>query len=203
MNSAKRNAKSIFLEAIEKYAPDQWESFVAEAVADDAELGRKVHVLLGAHQENDRFFDHADRTVGQSPLTETAGTVIGPYKLREQIGEGGMGVVFVAERSQPYRQKVALKIVKPGMDTKEIIARFEKAADRLIITFVDDGAPFNPLERDAPSKPSSIEDQTPGGLGIHLVRKLSDEVTYHHHENRNVLTTFLRLNRKDSSATEI
>ena len=51
---------------------------------------------------------------------ETVGTVIGPYKLLEQIGEGGMGVVYVAEQTQPVRRKVALKIIKPGMDTKQV-----------------------------------------------------------------------------------
>ena len=51
-------------------------------------------------------------------MSEAPGTVIGPYKLREQIGEGGMGIVFVAEQETPVRRKVALKIIKPGMDTR-------------------------------------------------------------------------------------
>ena len=56
---------------------------------------------------------------------ENIGTVIGPYKLLEVIGEGGMGVVYLAEQTKPVRRKVALKIIKPGMDTKQVIARFE------------------------------------------------------------------------------
>ena len=56
---------------------------------------------------------------------DDAGTIIGPYKLLEQIGEGGFGVVFMAEQQQPVRRKVALKIIKPGMDTRQVIARFE------------------------------------------------------------------------------
>ena len=56
---------------------------------------------------------------------ETAGTVIGPYKLMEQIGEGGMGLVFVAEQQEPVRRRVALKIIKPGRDSRQVIARFE------------------------------------------------------------------------------
>ena len=60
---------------------------------------------------------------------------IGPYKLREQIGEGGMGVVFVAEQEQPIRRKVALKIIKPGMDTRQVLARFE--AERQALAMMD------------------------------------------------------------------
>jgi serine/threonine-protein kinase len=66
---------------------------------------------------------------------EGPGTSIGPYKLREQIGEGGMGVVYVAEQTQPVRRKVALKIIKPGMDTKQVIARFE--AERQALAMMD------------------------------------------------------------------
>ena len=61
--------------------------------------------------------------------------MIGPYKLREQVGEGGMGVVFVAEQERPVRRKVALKVIKPGMDTKEVIARFE--AERQALALMD------------------------------------------------------------------
>src|SRR5262249_22785683 len=64
-------------------------------------------------------------TAAYEPIAERPGTVIGPYKLKEQIGEGGMGLVFVAEQQQPVRRKVALKIIKPGMDSKQVIARFE------------------------------------------------------------------------------
>ena len=66
---------------------------------------------------------------------EGPGTVIGPYKLLEQIGEGGMGVVYMAEQTQPVRRKVALKIIKPGMDTQQVIARFE--AERQALAMMD------------------------------------------------------------------
>ena len=59
------------------------------------------------------------------PIAERPGTQIGPYKLLEEIGEGGMGVVYMAQQQEPVRRKVALKIIKPGMDTREVIARFE------------------------------------------------------------------------------
>src|SRR5207248_2005593 len=69
------------------------------------------------------------------PLTEGPGMVIGPYQLLEQIGEGGFGVVYLAEQQQPLRRKVALKIIKPGMDSKQVIARFE--AERQALAMMD------------------------------------------------------------------
>src|SRR5262249_50206713 len=68
-------------------------------------------------------------------VTERPGTVIGPYKLLEQIGEGGMGLVFVAEQTQPVRRKVALKVIKPGMDTRQVAARFH--AERQALALMD------------------------------------------------------------------
>ena len=68
-------------------------------------------------------------------IGEQPGTIIGPYKLLEQIGEGGFGVVFMAEQQQPVRRKVALKIIKPGMDTRQVIARFE--AERQALALMD------------------------------------------------------------------
>src|SRR5205823_14729084 len=67
--------------------------------------------------------------------TERPGTVIGSYKLLQQIGEGGMGTVFMAEQTQPVQRKVALKIIKPGMDSRQVIARFE--AERQALALMD------------------------------------------------------------------
>ena len=69
------------------------------------------------------------------PISERAGTIIGPYKLLEQIGEGGFGVVYMAEQTEPVRRRVALKIIKPGMDTRQVIARFE--AERQALALMD------------------------------------------------------------------
>jgi hypothetical protein len=69
------------------------------------------------------------------PVTEGTGTVVGPYKLLEQIGEGGFGVVFMAEQTDSVRRKVALKVLKPGMDTRQVIARFE--AERQALAIMD------------------------------------------------------------------
>ena len=70
-----------------------------------------------------------------SPSPNSAGTIIGPYKLLQQIGEGGMGVVFMAEQTEPVQRTVALKIIKPGMDTRQVIARFE--AERQALALMD------------------------------------------------------------------
>src|SRR5438067_1505898 len=67
------------------------------------------------------------------PVAEGPGSRIGPYKLLQQIGEGGFGVVYMAEQQEPVRRKVALKIIKPGMDTKEVIARFESERQALAL----------------------------------------------------------------------
>ena len=69
------------------------------------------------------------------PLAEGPGTAIGPYKLLEPIGEGGMGVVFMAEQTRPVRRRVALKVIKPGMDTSQVVARFE--AERQALALMD------------------------------------------------------------------
>src|SRR5262245_56619738 len=123
--SVSENAKSLFRFAIEKYSPDQWPAFLDGACGDNVELRGRVEELLRAHVEMGSI--HASdqaRTLDQPPI-EKSGTQIGPHKLLQQIGEGGMGVVFMAEQTEPVRRKVALKIVKPGMDSRQVIARFE------------------------------------------------------------------------------
>src|SRR5262249_38768358 len=73
--------------------------------------------------------------VTSAPISEGPGTVIGPFKLLQQIGEGGMGVVFMAQQSRPVQRMVALKIIKPGMDTRQVVARFE--AERQALALMD------------------------------------------------------------------
>ena len=77
----------------------------------------------------------ADAPTIDQPITEKPGTQIGPYKLLQQIGEGGMGVVYMAEQNEPVKRRVALKIIKPGMDTRQVIARFE--AERQALAMMD------------------------------------------------------------------
>src|SRR5580693_4411357 len=77
----------------------------------------------------------SDSTVIGARVSEQVGAAIGPYKLLEQIGEGGMGLVFVAEQQQPVKRRVALKVIKPGMDSRQVIARFE--AERQALAMMD------------------------------------------------------------------
>src|SRR5437016_11758280 len=122
--------QTIFIEALAKEDLAERAAFLDGACADDPGLRQRIDKLLERHQQADSFLEspatNLDRTVDE-PIRERPGTVIGPYKLMELIGEGGMGLVFVAEQQYPVRRKVALKVIKPGMDTREVIARFEAA----------------------------------------------------------------------------
>jgi serine/threonine protein kinase/tetratricopeptide (TPR) repeat protein len=133
--------RSIFMEALEFDDPREREAHVLRACGNDERLRARVEALLHRHQSDnelalDRMPDFDLSVTADLPsASEHPGTVIGPYKLLEQIGEGGMGTVFMAEQVQPIRRKVALKIIKPGMDTKQVIARFE--AERQALALMD------------------------------------------------------------------
>jgi serine/threonine protein kinase/tetratricopeptide (TPR) repeat protein len=136
MGGQQNRAKSIFLEAIERHAPGEWPAFLEQACAGDVRLQAEVEQLLrvqasmGSFHEVPRFPLPA---TAEEAISERPGTVIGPYKLLEQIGEGGFGIVFMAEQREPIRRKVALKVLKPGMDTKQVIARFEAERQALAL----------------------------------------------------------------------
>lgn len=128
MNAIEKRVKAVFLEALEFGPPERWDDFLRGACGDDAVLRRRVKVLLDAHRKADSLLDGPDVAPTITVASATAditGTDIGPYRLLEQIGEGGMGVVYMAEQTQPVRREVALKVIKPGMDSKQVIARFE------------------------------------------------------------------------------
>ena len=132
--------ESIFFAALEKKSVAERLAFLDEACAGNVELRADVDRMLAIHPRVDGFLEQApfagDVTVYHEPsLSERPGTVIGPYKLLQQIGEGGMGVVFMADQLEPIRRKVALKIIKPGMDTRQVIARFE--AERQALALMD------------------------------------------------------------------
>ncbi|HEV3081855.1 MAG TPA: serine/threonine-protein kinase, partial [Gemmataceae bacterium] len=137
MTAIEDHARSIFLAALER-APEQCPAFLNEACAGNAELRARVDQLLHAHQAMGSIHDGgaaAPAATIDQPVTERPGTVIGPYKLLQQIGEGGFGTVFMAEQTQPVRRKVALKVIKAGMDSRQIIARFE--AERQALALMD------------------------------------------------------------------
>ena len=113
-------------------------AYLDSACGDDRELRSHVERLLDAHPKLGDFLqrDAAEMEgTRDAAIAEGPGTVIGHYKLLQQIGQGGFGVVFMAEQFEPVRRKVALKIVKPGLDTKEVIARFE--AERQALALMD------------------------------------------------------------------
>ncbi|MCW5550698.1 MAG: protein kinase [Verrucomicrobiae bacterium] len=131
----KRLAREIFADALEKDDLRERAAFVAQACGADAELRELVEALLQAHEAGGELPGQALLTAFEQPLGEAPDTMIGRYKLLEQIGEGGFGVVFMAEQTEPVHRKVALKIIKAGMDTKEVIARFE--AERQALALMD------------------------------------------------------------------
>src|SRR5262245_32239568 len=125
---AKRESE-IFTEALSVPVGER-AVFLDKACRGDGVLRRKVEALLKSHEGVGDFLEEApDEMVKEARVAATVDEKpfarIGRYKLLQQIGEGGCGVVFMAEQEEPVRQRVALKIIKPGMDTKSVIARFE------------------------------------------------------------------------------
>ena len=116
--------QEIFGAARSMAAHDRTE-FLDKACAGDAELRREVDSLLAAHDQAGRFLQPTVALSTSNALVGKSGDRIGRYKLLEQIGEGGFGVVWMAEQEEPVRRRVALKIIKLGMDTREVVARFE------------------------------------------------------------------------------
>ena len=128
--------KHVFERAIEFSSSDDREKYLDQICGDDVDLRSQVEELLKAYDAAGSFLDEPNPALAISDSElNIENTQIGPYKLREQIGEGGMGVVYVAEQSEPVQRKIALKIIKPGMDTKEVIARFE--AERQALAFME------------------------------------------------------------------
>ena len=127
MNETSAFAKQIFLDAVENHDPCEWDDFVRGACGNNTTARAEVQDLLRSHARAADFLDSGAIVFPTDVASnlEKAGDVIGRYKLLEEIGEGGFGVVFMAEQHEPVRRKVALKILKPGMDTRQIVARFE------------------------------------------------------------------------------
>src|SRR5260370_27678402 len=117
-------AKTIFLQALEIASDDERRAFIVSACGIDDTLRQEIEELLGHQRDLGAFLESPAAALPSpvggvplatvdEPIVERPGTVIGPYKLLEQIGEGGFGVVFMAEQQQPIRRKVALKVIKP------------------------------------------------------------------------------------------
>ncbi len=139
MNLQIEQAKSIFLNAAEIASDEVRNDYIDAKCGDNAQLRGEVQSLLQHHGLLGGFLESPTggnaATIDLPPLAERPGTQIGPYKLIQEIGEGGMGLVFMALQKEPVRRKVALKIIKPGMDTREVIARF--AAEQQALAMMD------------------------------------------------------------------
>ena len=134
MNSRDQRAEEILAAAMEIADPAARKNHLDHACGDDSTLRQEVESLLASHAQAGEFL-RTKRPVGSQPAvpSEKTGDRIGRYKLLEQIGEGGFGVVWMAEQEEPVRRRVALKIIKLGMDTREVIARFEAERQALAL----------------------------------------------------------------------
>ncbi len=135
MPVAPPSEESIFTEALELPSVAARAAFLEKACGGDAQLRGRIEKLLKSHTGAGSFLVQPVAVTTDQPLVERPGTIIGPYKLLQVIGEGGMGVVYMADQEQPVRRRVALKIIKPGMDSKQVIARFE--AERQALAMMD------------------------------------------------------------------
>src|SRR5262245_3333112 len=148
MTAPSRSLKELFLVALE-IAPADRSAWLEREIPADADLREQVGLLLAAHDAPQSLLDRPravepiaglwqpqmDGPTVDPPLAEKPGTQIGPYKLLQQIGEGGMGVLYMAEQTQPVHRKVALKVIKPGLDTRQVVGRFE--AERQALAVMD------------------------------------------------------------------
>jgi serine/threonine protein kinase/tetratricopeptide (TPR) repeat protein len=131
--------ETVFGEAMEIATPAERSAYLDRACGGDAVLRRQVESLLDAHIRAGDFLESPASTptitLATKPAVEGPGTTIGPYRLLEEIGEGGMGVVYMAEQTAPVRRRVALKVIRPGMDSRQVVARFE--AERQALALMD------------------------------------------------------------------
>ena len=135
MNTEKPNAQFIFAEALRLSVPAERRAYLNQACGGNESLRHDVESLLSAHEQAGEFLQSTVALPIPNAPVEKPGDRIGRYKLLEQIGEGGFGVVWMAEQEEPVRRRVALKIIKLGMDTQEVVARFE--AERQALAMMD------------------------------------------------------------------
>ena len=149
MQTPNEREEDLFREALQRVKGRERDAFLLQACAGDPALRGRLEELLRAHDTPDSFLEPPagdfceesalpstqQSTVHSAPVTEKPGDQIGRYKLREKLGEGGGGVVYVADQAEPMRRRVALKVIKLGMDTRNVVARFE--AERQALAMMD------------------------------------------------------------------
>ena len=138
MTAPKLDEAAIFNAARQIETPEARRQYVQEACGADLDLQRRVEDLLRAHEEQETFLNSPTRefrSLLDASADEGPDTSIGPYRLIHRIGQGGMGTVFLAEQTQPVQRQVAVKVIRPGMDSDKVIARFE--AERQALALMD------------------------------------------------------------------
>ena len=167
MSGSRLDDEAIFNVARKLDSPASREAYLREVCRDDSMLRERVAALLRAHEDSG-FLESPAVSTGFIPdaaaALEKPGASIGPYKLLEQIGEGGMGLVFMAEQQQPLRRLVALKIIKPGMDTRQVIARFE--AERQALALMDHPNIAKVLDAGDTGNTPPLSKGGPGGVAL-------------------------------------
>src|SRR5437660_12758533 len=164
-----KHEETVFEQGLGFASSDTRDEFLRGACADNEAMFKRLQSLLQVHDRAGKFLEHerpaergsspisaatasTETATINPPLTEKAGDRIGRYKLLQKIGEGGCGVVYMAEQEEPVRRRVALKIIKLGMDTRQVITRFEAERQALAIMdhpniakFYDAGVTDSPL----------------------------------------------------------
>ena len=140
MAEDKLNDQAIFEAARRIDSLEARQAYLQRTCGENSAQAQRIAALLSADEQNASFLESPPVDVATAltftpSVGEKPGTAIGPYKLLQQIGEGGMGTVFMAEQTHPVQRKVALKVIKPGMDSRQIIARFE--AERQALAMMD------------------------------------------------------------------
>jgi len=139
VNEDLQREEQLFSEALGIRDAAERQAFLERAAGGDADLRERVQRLLEAVERTGKYFGCVEQVTADADPPpapgEQVGDHIGPYKLLERVGEGGFGVVYVAEQEQPIRRRVALKIIKLGMDTRRVVARFE--AERQALAMMD------------------------------------------------------------------
>src|SRR5215467_13406234 len=130
--------RDLFIAALQIPEPAERSAWLDRECGGDAALRQRIDVLLQAFDKAGSLLENPAVAVGvtsDEPITEAPGAVIGPYKLLEPIGEGGMGTVWMAQQTEPVKRLVAAKLIKAGLDSRQVIARFE--AERQALALMD------------------------------------------------------------------